>query len=179
LLLQLNVNNNTASLVGQYSHNPPLDSAFTGSMSVLPNGNALVGWGSKPFFSEYGPGGKLLLDAVWPGVDLSYRVLLTQNWVGKPFYPPSGAVRKHHGHSTVYASWDGATQVAFWQILAGRRGHLKVITTVPKRGFETAIHLRRAYRAYKVRALGARHHALGTSGVFPKRAGQGFNPGAY
>jgi hypothetical protein len=180
LLLKLNIGNHTASLAAQYPHNPTLDAAFTGSTQVLPNGNVLVGWGAKPYFSEYSKAGTQLLDAVWPGADLSYRVLLTPNWVGKPYFPPSGAVHKHHGRSTVYASWDGATQVASWEVLAGsNRKHQKVVATARKGGFETVINLKRAYRTYRVVALDSKRRALGTSGVFPKPSGGGFNPGSY
>ena len=180
LVLQLDMTHHTASLVAQYTHSPPLLAAFTGSMQQLSNGNALVGWGSKPNFTEFSRSGKVLLDAVWPGVDLSYRVLFTSNWVGKPFYAPSGAVVKHHGRSTVYASWDGATLVASWQVLAGHdRKHLKLVATVAKNGFETAIHLKRAYREYEVRAVNSKGGALGTSGMFPQPTSSGFNPGNY
>jgi len=179
LLLKLDLSNNTASMVAQYLRSPAVDAAFTGSMQVLPNGNVLVGWGSQPYFTEFSQSGKTLLDGVWPGLDLSYRVLFTSTWVGTPYYPPSGTVRKHAGHSTVYASWDGATQIVTWQVLAGTRGHLKVVGTALKGGFVTAIHLKHAYKAYKVEALGARGRVLGTSGLFPKPSGSGFSPGNY
>jgi WD40 repeat protein len=180
LLLKLNFSNHTASLVQQYVRTPSLISAFTGSTQLLPNGNVLVGWGSQPFFTEFSPSGKMLLDAVWPGVDLSYRVLFTPNWVGKPFYGPSGAVLKHHGRSVVYASWDGATEVVKWEVLAGHdRKHLKLVASKAKGGFETAIHLRRAYREYRVRAVDSHGRSLATSGLFPKPSGAGFNPGSY
>jgi hypothetical protein len=169
LVLKLNYTNHTASLVHQYTHNPPINAAFTGSTQTLPNGNALVGWGSAPYFSEYSSSGKLLLDAKWPGVDLSYRVLLGQTWVGTPSYPPSGAARRSHRHTWVYASWDGATTVAKWQVLAGpNSGALKVVATAAKGGYETAIYLNHSYGAYRTRALAANGRVLGTSGVFPK-----------
>ena len=38
--------------------------------------------------------------------------MLRQRWVGTPSFPPSGAVRKSKGKTTVYASWNGATLVA-------------------------------------------------------------------
>lgn len=180
LLLQLNMANHTASVLHAYNHTPSLIAAFTGSTEVLPNGNVLVGWGSQPFFSEYSKSGKLLLDAVWPGVDLSYRVLLSNNWVGKPFYAPSGAVVSRHGRATVYASWDGATQVARWEVFAGHDAHhLMTVASASRSGFETAIRLKRAYREYKVRAVDAKGHPLGTSGMFPRPSGGGFNPGSY
>jgi Arylsulfotransferase (ASST) len=168
LILSLNTAAHTASLVSSYAHtNRPLDPAFLGSMSVLPNGNALVGWGSQPYFSEYSRTGKLLLDAVWPGKDLSYRVLFTDNWVGTPYFPPSGAARKSKGKVTVYASWDGDTQVTSWKVLGGSDpNHLPVVATKAKNGFETAIRLAKNYKVYKVQAFDAKGHLLRTSKAF-------------
>jgi hypothetical protein len=180
LVLKLDTVTHAASLVAQYRHTPTLDSAFTGSMQLLSNGNALVGWGSQPYFSEYSKTGKLLLDAAWPGVDQSYRVLLTNNWVGQPYFPPSGAARKSGGRTTVYASWDGATEVASWRVLAGSSANrLTVAATAPKTGFETAIGLKRGYRAYKVSALNAKGRVIGRSGVFPKKKTAPSLPGSY
>jgi uncharacterized membrane protein YgcG len=128
----------------------------------------VVGWGSKPYFSEFSKTGRLLLDAVFPTPDLTYRVLVS-NWVGKPFFPPSGAARNKGGKSTVYASWDGATQVARWRVLAGTDAkHLVTVATQSKNGFETAIALSKKYSTYKVQALDSRGHVLpnGTSKAF-------------
>jgi hypothetical protein len=167
LVLKLHQKKRTVTLVHQYLHGANFDVAFTGSMQVLPNGNALVGWGSQPYFSEYTKAGKMLLDAVFPGKDLSYRALFTDGWVGTPDFPPSGAARTVHGETTVYASWNGATQVAAWRVLAGRAvGHLRTVATKAKSGFETAIPLARSYKLFKVQALDARGQELGTSEAF-------------
>jgi hypothetical protein len=70
--------------------------------------------------------------------------------------------------------------VARWLVFAGRDAHhLTTVASASRSGFETAIHLRRAYREYKVRAVDAKGHALGTSGMFPQPSGGGFNPGSY
>ena len=116
--------------------------------------------------SEYSRSGRLLLDAVWPGKDQSYRALFTSSWVGTPFYPPRGAARSTRGRTTVFASWNGATQVAAWQVLAGpNAAHLRVVAKRAKTGFETAIRTGSA-KAFKVRALDAHGHVLGTSAAF-------------
>ncbi len=169
LILNLNTSNHTASLAKSYTHkNPVLDPAFLGSMQVLPNGNALVGWGSNPWFSEYSKSGQLLLDAVWPGKDLSYRAEFSSNWVGAPYFPPSGAARRVTGGKvTVYASWDGDTQVTSWKVLAGSSAkHLVVVATHAKSGFETAIKIPKAQKVYKVQAFDAKGHLLRTSRSF-------------
>lgn len=163
LILKLNTVTDNATLVAAYRHNPPLSASVEGSMQVLSNGNALVGWGSEPFFSEYSKSGRELLDVRWPGTDRSYRALLTDTWVGTPYYPPSGAVRG----TTAYASWNGATEVAKWEVLAGPSpGTLRVVATGADTGFETAIKLADTYALYEVRALSAAGQILGTSKSF-------------
>lgn len=163
MVLSLNTETDQATLVSAYRHNPPLSAPILGSMQLLANGNALVGWGGEPYFSEYSGSGQELLDVRWPGANLSYRVLLTSDWVGTPSYPPSGGVRDR----TVYASWNGATRVARWDVLAGpRSSRLKEVASNRRSGFETAIKLARTYRAYEVRALSAAGKVLGTSNPF-------------
>ena len=149
-------------------------------METLPGNNALVGWGSSPYFSEYSQSGKLLLDAKWPGPDLSYRALFSSNWVGKPFFAPSGAIKRKNGKPTVYASWDGATQVVAWKVLGGPNvKHLTVVATKRKLAFESTIRLKRGYKVYKVEAIDAKGHVLGKSGVFPKHKAPASLPGSY
>ena len=141
--------------------------------------NIAVGWGSLPYFTEFSKTGKAILDVVWPTPDLSYRALKEQ-WTGKPYFPPSGAVRTSKGKATVYASWDGATQVSYWRVLAGSSSKsLKSVATVRKLGFETAIRLSSSYKAYKVQALDSKHHVLRTSNVFPTPKGGGGGGGFY
>lgn len=163
MVLSLNTVAHRATLVRAYGHHPPLTAYVEGSMQLLPNGHAVVGWGSEPFFSEYGPSGRQLLDVRWPGADTSYRALFTDTWIGTPYYPPSGAVRG----SKVYASWNGATNVAKWEVLAGSSAaNLKTVARGSRTGFETALKLSRTYRAYEVRALTGNNRVLGTSKPF-------------
>src|SRR5205823_2845984 len=151
LVLKLDTTRYTASLVASYAHSPNLFVAFLGSMQLLPGGNALVGWGSQPFFSEYSKSRRQLLDVSFPGKDQSYRALFTSSWVGTPSYPPSGAVRTSGGRTTVYASWNGATQVARWAVLGGSSAsRLKRVATKARTGFESSISLGK--RSYKVLA---------------------------
>lgn len=167
-VLRLDMARHTVTLVAAYAHHPTRDSAFLGSMQLLPGADALVGWGSLPYFSEFSRSGRLLLDVTWPGKDQSYRSLFTSSWVASPAYPPSGAARRTGGGVTVLASWNGATKVRAWQVLAGATSsRLSVVARRARHGFETAIVLRRsAARVYEVRALGAGGQVLGTSRAF-------------
>jgi len=168
LILRLDQARHTASLVAAYGHHPSLSVLFLGSMQVLPNRNALVGWGSIPVFSEYSRTGRQLLDVGFPGKDESYRTLFTSTWVGTPFYPPRGAVRRSRGRTTVYASWNGATQVARWQVWAGATPtSLTKVAAANRNGFETAISLKAGtYPYFEVRAISGIGRMLGSSKPF-------------
>ncbi len=164
LILRLNTITDKAMLVAAYRHHPPLTASVGGSMQVLSNGNALVSWGSPSAeLTEFSKSGSQLLDIRFPLGQTIYRALLTDTWVGTPYYPPSGAVRS----TTAYASWNGATQVTEWEVLAGSSaGNLQVVATHARTGFETAIKLAQTYAFYEVRALTAAGRVLGTSKPF-------------
>lgn len=67
---------------------------------------------------------------------------------------------------TVYASWNGATDVARWQLLDGKgKNDLAPVTTVKKTGFETTIHAKTSDRYLAARALSGSGRVLGTSEV--------------
>jgi hypothetical protein len=172
LILQLDTTHHTASVAASYPRARNFDAAFLGSFELLSNGNVLVGWGSQPFFSVYSKSGKLLMDAALPRPDLSYRVVM-QKWVGKPSYPPAGAVHKSHGRSTVFASWNGATEVASWRVLAGKDGrHLSFVAARSRSGFETSVSFAHTFKAYEVVAVDRKGKVLGHSHVFPTPAPQ-------
>jgi hypothetical protein len=107
----------------------------------------------------------MLMDAILPHPDLSYRARV-EPWVGLPLYPPLGAARSSHGRTTVYASWNGATELASWRVLPGSGSSATVIATHAKSGFETAIPVSGGYKTFKVQALDARGQVIGTSGDF-------------
>jgi len=179
LVIKLDLTNHTGSLVSQYSENKKILTSYLGDIQQLPNGNVALGWGNQPLFSEQSKTGKTLLDAVWPTPDINYRTYV-QKWVGIPYYPPSGAVRNNQGKATIYASWDGDTQVVSWRVLAGSSANsLKTVATVAKAGFETTIPLTSSFKVYKVQALGASHHVLGTSTAFPTKSSSNGLPGEY
>jgi hypothetical protein len=151
-----------ATVVKSYAHGG-FAAAYMGSMQPLANGNVVVGWGALPFVSEYARSGKLLLDGVLPAPDLSYRARLGR-WVGLPSQPPALAVRTSGGRTTVYASWNGATQLAAWQVLAGPSAtHLAVVASALRAGFETAVPVTGQHAVYVVEALDADGKVIGRS----------------
>jgi EmrB/QacA subfamily drug resistance transporter len=166
LVLKLDQQAHTASLVAQYTLGGEVNSDYMGDTEPLPDGNVFVGWGSEPYLSEYSSSGKLLLEGEFPGSDLSYRATLAQ-WVGEPLSPPVGAARQRDGRTTVYASWNGATEVASWRVLSGpSAGSLRVVASAAKSGFETAIAVPQGYQSFKVEALGSSGRVIGVSRPF-------------
>ena len=126
-----------------------------------------MGWGQSPYYSEYTNKGGLLYDAAMPKGDVSYRALKAK-WTGLPGTKALGvAVRKVGGKPVVYASWNGATTVAKWKVLAGKKaGSVKTAAgTASWAGFETPITASKAGPYFKVQALDSHGHILGTSKV--------------
>jgi hypothetical protein len=181
LVLRLDTIHHTATFVAQYLRGRRFDVAFLGGTQLLPGGNVAVGWGSQPFFSEFSRSGKLLLDAIFPPPDLTGWAWV-QRWVGTPFFPPSGAVRSSRGKTTVYASWNGATQVAAWRVLGGPNAkHLHAVARQRKTGFETAIPLSKSFGVYEAQALNGAGKVIGTSKSFSvsRRSAPPSSPGFY
>jgi hypothetical protein len=127
--------------VRQLTHVAPLVADSQGNLQLLPEGGWFVGWGQEPFLSEFGPEGALRFDAHFPAGDESYRAYRLP-WTGRPVHGPSLAFQPAPGGGTAYASWNGATEVSAWRLLAGPSpASLTAVATAPRSGFETAIAL--------------------------------------
>ena len=166
LEIKLDLHSMRASLKHAYTHSPPVLAGAEGNVQLLPNGNVLVGWGTAPAFSEYTPSGKQIWDGLFTPPNTSYRAY-RKLWRAHPTTPPAISVSSGtDGAVTVYASWNGATDVARWQLLAGQsKNNLTTVTTADKGGFETAIHAKASERYFAVRALANSGRVLGTSRV--------------
>jgi hypothetical protein len=112
-------------------------------MQPLPNGNTFVGWGSNRWFSEYDANGRIVFDGRMARRNDSYRAY-RGGWVGRPADAPK-VVRRG---DALFASWNGATEVAAWQV--------DDLAPVVRSGFET-----RLPRGARVRALDAAGNVLG------------------
>jgi len=166
LVFELDEDEMTATLAREYGHPDRRVAAVMGSMQVLPNGNAFLGWGSDPLFSEFGEGGELLFSAGFaPEVD-SYRAFRFP-WSGQPDDDPAVAAEPGPAADevTVYASWNGATEITTWQALAGPApDRLKPVGSAADRdGFETVIKVRTTEPYVGVQARDRSGRVLGAS----------------
>lgn len=163
LILALDENAMTASLERQYTHAKIL-SGSQGSMQVLGGENVFIGWGETPRVSEFDRSGRLLFDAVLGKQYQSYRAFRLP-WSGTPTEAPAIAARRAGREAvTVYASWNGATNVHAWQLLAGEQpGAMTPVSSAVSHGFESALHTSAAGPQFAVRALNAQGAPLGQS----------------
>jgi hypothetical protein len=165
LVLDPDENEMIVTLLREYGHPEGRVGAVMGNLQILPNGGAFIGWGSDPLFSEFSSAGKLLFSASFPPKVNSYRAFRFP-WSGQPDDDPAVAAEPGPGDDevTVYASWNGATEVAAWQVLAGPGpDRLKPAGSASRDGFETAITVRAAGPYVAVQAKDNSGRVLGAS----------------
>jgi hypothetical protein len=125
--LGIDVPGRQAVLLQEYVHPQALMVSAMGNAQQLGGDRMLVGWGTQPYITEFGPQGDIRFDAKFTGNAWNYRAFRSP-WAGRPKAHPV-AVGRRHGHlTTVYASWNGSTEVAYWRL------DTKVF---PRTGFET------------------------------------------
>jgi Arylsulfotransferase (ASST) len=163
LRLRLNFTTHRATLVRAYTNDPSLLSSSQGDVQILPDRNVFVGWGAVPDVTEFSAGGRQLFSVNFHAPVQSYRALRF-GWSGQPTAPPEIAVGATHRGTSVYASWNGATRIASWRVLAGPRpSRLKPVMSFPKTNFETEMAVRSTEAYFAVQALGSRGRVLGVS----------------
>lgn len=152
LRLRLDERAMSAEVAAEYL--PPAE-RVAGSMAnaqQLADGNMLIGWGARPHYSEYTPAGELIYDVChgdecmgddFEGGGGSYRAYKA-DWVGHPATDPDVVVQdggeENDGGPVAFVSWNGATEVDRWRLVAGddESGATERVT-VDRDGFETAI----------------------------------------
>lgn len=172
LTLQLNLVNMTASATATYYHDPLIGVGSQGNMQTLSNSNVFIGWGQEPYISEYSgpntttnPGLNTVYDAEFPGQNLTYRAYRFV-WTATPYYPPSIAVIPGSGGATVYASWNGSTETASWQVYAGSTPtSLTLVGSSAASGFETPIVTSSSGPYFQVLALDGSSTVIGRSDI--------------
>jgi len=168
LVLRLDLRARTARLVRQYRHPDKLLAGAEGNVQTLPDGHVFVGWGPQRHVSEFSRNGRLLFDLVVPPRSDSYQAF-RYPWHGQPLDRPALAARRDgsgaHARVTAWASWNGATAVRGWQLLAGDAPDAlaPLGDPVSRRNFETTLHARTGARYVAVAALDAHGRQLGRS----------------
>jgi hypothetical protein len=184
-IVKLDLKAKTATLVQQFIRSSgPLTTFSQGNTQSLPGGGWMVGWGGLPNVTEFNGQGQIVYDAQLPAGEFSYRTY-RMPWAAQPAEPPMVLARTAPAPApapcppgtacplvkpagplvNVYASWNGATTVSFWQVLSGpNASHLKPVAKKPKSGFETSVPVPAA-KFFQVRALSAAGKVLAASRV--------------
>lgn len=154
-----------AKLVREYAHPRRLLAPFMGNAQLLPNGNVVVGWGGLPYITEFHRDGGVRFDARLPRGGMNYRAFRLP-WIGRPQKAPRLVRRAVSGRRRLYASWNGATQVADWRLetRSGVEGFTPVLTKA-KKGFETSLRVPVSGDFAIAVALAADGRILGRSNV--------------
>lgn len=182
LLVSLDLEQMTVTLLQDYIDPKQTPTPSQGSVQLLDNGNVLVGWGYHAAYTEYTRDGEILCDVhIGPQImfDLgwlkSYRTFRNHDWVGKPNTKPDVYYRPRDGR--LYVSWNGATEVDRW-VLEGARGpHAESYAfftqeTIYKQGFESSIEVTSDMMPWiRVTALDRKGNILGHSEVVGRTTG--------
>lgn len=162
----------TAEVVTEY--NPPAERP-AGSMAntqPLENGNMMIGWGQQPYFSEFTNDGEMIYDVCHGdachdsevgGGGGSYRAY-KGDWEGHPNTEPDVVVEQaDNGQQRAYVSWNGATEVDRWRLIAGAdEENITQDTSVKKTSFETSIPVLEESEYIAIEALDANGEVLAT-----------------
>jgi arylsulfotransferase ASST len=167
LVLRLDRRRKRVSLVRSFTHPDRIESPSKGNLQLLAGGHAFAGWGGKnPRFSEFAADGTLLFDEIFVSPNNSSYRAYRFAWSGHPTDRPAAAATTTGATTTVYASWNGATEVARWRVLSGAAPNaLGAGPTVARTDFETAIPLRKAAKLVQVEALDRSGKVIGRSTV--------------
>jgi hypothetical protein len=164
LLLEPNASSHTVTLHRQFT-NPSrtLLASSQGNTLSLPGGDWLMGYGGLPDFTEYDASGHVLLDGRLGKNVQDFRTYLAP-WSGHPKSSPSVSAKAAGGGLTVAVSWNGATEVSSWKVLAGSSTSALVpVASAARSGFETTIKAPGAGPYVQVQALDANGNVIGTS----------------
>ncbi|KAH8811268.1 ASST-domain-containing protein [Xylogone sp. PMI_703] len=175
MLIQLNFDDMTATLLQKFVHPDEILNVSQGSVQLLPeSGNVLVGFGNSPTWVEYSADGEVLCSAHYAphlafeiidfGLVKSYRVFKSP-WVGRPKTVPDVKVK----NGKVYVSWNGATEVTGWRLetaksLKAQDHEFVTIQESERNGFETSFALKHAGYV-RVAALNATKEVMEYSAV--------------
>ncbi len=162
LVLSVDEVHMTASFVRELRTHPDVVAATQGAFRALPGGHDFIGWGQVGELSEYDSGGTEILDMTFEGSAQSYRAIKAP-WDGRPTTSPDVVIRRDNSLTTAFASWNGATDVAAWEMRTGPdTSHLATVAVVPRTDFETTLQAVSLQPVAVVQALDAHGAVLGS-----------------
>ncbi|KAI1870159.1 hypothetical protein JX265_006329 [Neoarthrinium moseri] len=138
-----------ATLIQAFNPPHPILAFSQGSTQILPNGNALVNWGSANQVTEFSSHGEVLFHAFLESGTRqddtqNYRAFKS-NWTGfSPESPALVAEEDAEGRTAVWVSWNGDTRTTHWRIRWSSEDESSVMRSgkvIPRQAFETTLEL--------------------------------------
>ncbi|KAH7067891.1 ASST-domain-containing protein [Paraphoma chrysanthemicola] len=145
-IIKLNTTSWTAELVQGFYPPDDLRSKSQGSTQLLPNGNAIVNWGSSGALTEYDANGTVLFhtyfDSGYLGLGVENYRGFRYNWTGLPNEEPAIVALQNAKGTTIYVSWNGDTETKTWRFYeAGKRNRRHYLGEAKRSSFETSFHV--------------------------------------
>ncbi len=168
--VELDHQSKTAKLLQQWSRPDGKLGTYRGNAQFLPNGNVLVHWGDNGYITEFDSDGTVLQEAhLLPPQLGTYRAYKFE-WSATPREPIVVKCAAHRSTDGVddtvcHVSWNGATDVAFWELRDPRVNEAEPLVRTLKKGFETLLVAPGLHAQVYVRALDGDWKALAGSDV--------------
>jgi hypothetical protein len=195
-LVALNHTNMTATLLRQWPRpdggltrakgnvqvlDGPASTAFP-DLGVSLTGNVFVGWGANGYLSEFAPSGECVQSARFLTNQYGTYRIFKYDFVASPRVEEiaifASSKSENEGEeikltTTVYMSWNGATEVDSWILYSSRNGNddgklgvWDLVGNVKKEGFETSF-TSDGYLAFvHAQALDSNGRELGSTSVY-------------
>lgn len=156
--------------------NPPdnLLSKSQGSTQLLPNGNAIVNWGSEGAITEFKSDGTPIFHAYLDSGALSLGVEnyrgYRYNWTGIPNEAPAIVALKSENKTSIYVSWNGDTRTKVWRFYeVSGNGRKSYLGESKRKSFETELVIDGEVKIVQAEALDAEGTVLiSTEGARPE-----------
>lgn len=145
IVVLLDLNAMTGQVIERYTQPEGMYGALFGSVQFLANGDRFIGWGGQRGFSQYTQDNELVFHAEISNEAMptwSYRTFKGP-WSARPTTQPDLYTYSWncHWNTTMYASWNGATEVESWRFYGSpsEYGPFEETAFVAKNGFETRV----------------------------------------
>lgn len=166
----LDLQHHTARIVERYPHPRGAIAAMFGSLTLLPDGDRFIGWGSARDMSQHTRDGHTIFHAEIGDEDTLVGSLraFKASWVGRPATQPAvyayawGCSWK----TAVYVSWNGATEVRSYRVSGANKKKARFVqVAIGDKNFETRLQTDRFVQYVFVEALGQDGLSLERSSV--------------
>lgn len=171
IVVLLDLEAGTGQIVERYTQPGGKYAAMFGSVQFLDNGDRLIGWGSTREISQHTQDGGLVYHAeIGDGASLIGSLRIFKGaWSARPLVGPNLYTYSWTcgWNTTMYASWNGATEVDAWRFCGGPTGSgpWREAAIAAKSGFETRIQASFFAMYAFIEALGDDGSVLGRSKV--------------